>query len=645
MMLAFRMTGKLTVIVGAGRLAASRALHALEADSRVIVLCRGGTGGDLCCDELRWREKNGEVEVRDLADVCHRDGRSVGGSSVDYEGDEASGFERFLARNRPVSLVCVTDTLVYGKPTASNFARRSRASAAAIRRACRSLNIPVNVTDMPDLCDFTFCTTHRFYHHELFRRGQSKSATPLQVSLTTNGEGCRLAGRLKRELVARMPHEVGLAVENVGKLRALAKARWNSRNGESRIDGELEEPELSDEMLVPSPNGVVRQRGVVDSSENEEDAARRRMKWVAQISEFWPLERLASLTETEMIQLLDEALVSSETSSDSLEDGTSPNQHGLTLRRVDPSVPVLGEIFLVGSGPGHPSFLTVAAHALLTLNSTHLILTDKLVPAGVLDLIPKETEVRVARKFPGNAEGAQTELMEMAVAAARAGKNVVRLKQGDPMVYGRAGEEILYFRAQGIATHVIPGLSAAFAAPLCAGIPVTQRGVAEGVVVCTGVGRGGKGVRLPGYERGRTVVVLMGVARLAAVVDTMLSTDGGQRGRDGVAYPPHTPIAIIERASMPDQRVVSSTLENIVDALENTGEQRPPGLMVVGWAVSSLWENGEIDVLPTGDQAIEAQVEAEGDNARIERWLKGGKWRVSEGFDSLFLEKHLNVSL
>lgn len=173
----------------------------------------------------------------------------------------------------------------------------------------------------------------------------------------------------------------------------------------------------------------------------------------------------------------------------------------------------------------------------------------------------------------------------------------------------------------------------------------TERKDDVSLFVCTGVGRGGKGVRLPGYERGRTVIVLMGVARLAAVVATMLSADGGQRGRDGVAYPPYTPIAIIERASMPDQRVVSSTLENIVDALENTGEQRPPGLMVVGWAVSSLWENGEIDVLATGDQAIDAHVEAEGDKARIERWLKGGKWRVSEGFDSLFFEKHLNVSL
>ncbi len=275
-------------------------------------------------------------------------------------------------------------------------------------------------------------------------------------------------------------------------------------------------------MLVPSPNGIVRQRGGTHNLEDEEESARRRMKWVAQISEFWSLERLASLTEMEMEQLLNDALMSPERATDGVQ---LTSQHDLTLQRTNSPLPDLGQIYLVGSGPGHPSFLTIAAHSLLTSNTTHLILTDKLVPAGVLDLIPKHIEVRVARKFPGNAEGAQTELMEMAVAAARVGKNVVRLKQGDPMVYGRAGEEILFFRSQGIATHVVPGISAAFAAPLCAGIPVTQRGVAEGVVVCTGVGRGGKGVRLPGYERARTVVVLMGVARLAAVIEAMLSTD------------------------------------------------------------------------------------------------------------------------
>ncbi len=124
MMLAFRMSGKLTVIVGAGRLAASRALHALEADSRVVILCRGGVNGGSCCDELRWRAEIGEVDVKDLADICNGHGTSEGGPLA--EENEVTGIERFLAQSLPVSLVCVTDTLICGKATTASSTRRSR---------------------------------------------------------------------------------------------------------------------------------------------------------------------------------------------------------------------------------------------------------------------------------------------------------------------------------------------------------------------------------------------------------------------------------------------------------------------------------------------------------------------------------------
>jgi uroporphyrin-III C-methyltransferase len=90
-----------------------------------------------------------------------------------------------------------------------------------------------------------------------------------------------------------------------------------------------------------------------------------------------------------------------------------------------------------------------------------------------------------------------------------------QVKQGDPVVYGRAREEVLFFRAHGFEQLVVPGVSSVLVAPIFAGIPVTQRGVAESIVVCTGVGRQGKEVKLPGYERPRTVLVLMGVARIA----------------------------------------------------------------------------------------------------------------------------------
>lgn len=203
-----------------------------------------------------------------------------------------------------------------------------------------------------------------------------------------------------------------------------------------------------------------------------------------------------------------------------------------------------------------------------------------------------------------------------------------QLKQGDPVVYGRAGEEVLYFRAHGFEPVVIPGVSSALAAPMFAGMPVTQRGVAESFIVCTGVGRKGKDVQLPAYERGRTLVILMGVARLPLVVKALTDL-GDTTRREGAAYPLHTPIAIIERASMPDQRVISSTLKNIVNALENSGEQRPPGMIIVGWSVLALWGKGDVGVLEDGAEVC--------DEERVARWLEGdgmAGWRVKEGLDS-----------
>jgi uroporphyrin-III C-methyltransferase len=190
---------------------------------------------------------------------------------------------------------------------------------------------------------------------------------------------------------------------------------------------------------------------------------------------------------------------------------------------------------------------------------------------------------------------------------------------------------VLYFRSHGIEPIVIPGVSSALAAPIFAGIPVTQRGVAESFVVCTGVGREGKKVQFPGYVRGRTLIILMGVARLTQVISALVDVDSGVAGstnRDGSPYPAHLPIAVIERASMPDQRVISSTLENIVAALEYVGEQRPPGLLVVGWAVLALWGEGDVNVL--------ADVAYCSDDDRVKRWLGGEKaarWRVREGLE------------
>jgi uroporphyrin-III C-methyltransferase len=118
----------------------------------------------------------------------------------------------------------------------------------------------------------------------------------------------------------------------------------------------------------------------------------------------------------------------------------------------------------------------------------------------------------------------------------------------------------------------------------------------------------------------------MGVARLEGLVNSLTSTECVKGRRDGAAYPLNTPIAIIERGTMPDQRVLRSTLKNVVTAIESAGDQRPPGMIVIGWAVPSLWKEGNVTVLDPGAE--------ENDDDLIARWLDKKLWTLSEGLDA-----------
>ena len=583
------------VILGGDQLAASRAFSALEANYQVVIMAPGGCAS--VCEELAWRAAHEQLTIVDFESGTGTP------ASVDERDAHALALASYLDAHLSVRLVFITDTVLGGRN--SSTPRRSRASAEQLYCVCHARRVPVNMTDMPDLCDFTLPSAHRV------------PGTPLQLAVTTNGQGCRLGARIRRELVTHLPRDAGTAVARVGELRRLARA----------------EGEADDEHHAPTPNQPVPQRSLTGEETDAERSARR-MRWVAQISEYWSYSHLSSLTKEGMEKVLsgDGLGVPSESARGDIGKGS---RHGLALAPPSPR----RTIFLVGSGPGHPGLLTVATRDILT-READLVLSDKLVPEAVLALIPKNVEVRIARKFPGNADGAQQEMMEAAVDAASRGLTVVRvryqtplwlsvlsdgtqLKQGDPTVYGRVGEEILYFRERGLEPVVIPGVSSALAGPVCAGISVTQRGAAESFIVCTGVGRQGHDVVLPGYERTRTLVILMGVARIAQVLETLQTPHSAGR-RDGAPYPAHTPIAIIERASMPDQRVITSTLAHVTTALESGGVQRPPGMIVVGWTVLSLWGSGDIAILNKGAE--------EDDESRIGRWLGGQSWRVVEGF-------------
>jgi len=242
------------------------------------------------------------------------------------------------------------------------------------------------------------------------------------------------------------------------------------------------------------------------------------------------------------------------------------------------------QITMIGSGPGTPDLLTVAAHRLLTSpdnigKSKKLIISDRLVSQEILDLCVGE--VRIAKKYPGCAEMAQEEIYQWVQEGISIGRHVVRLKIGDPFVFGRGGEEVLKFREMGMEPTVVPGVSAAFSAPLLGGIPVTHRGVSNQVVMCTGYGRNGTSPELIQYHKEQTVVFLMAVGRLQQLMDNLCNLAG---------YPRDTPVGIVERAGCPDQRTLVGDMSTIASLAEQH-VIKAPSTIIVGDVVPVLMQD------------------------------------------------------
>ncbi|MEM1029152.1 MAG: uroporphyrinogen-III C-methyltransferase [Myxococcota bacterium] len=226
-----------------------------------------------------------------------------------------------------------------------------------------------------------------------------------------------------------------------------------------------------------------------------------------------------------------------------------------------------GRISLIGAGPGDPDLLTVRAWR--RLQNADVVIADRLVPPALLAVCPGE--IRVARKPRGRAEAGQRELEAWTLTAARAGRDVVRLKTGDPFVFGRASEEVDAFTAAGFAVEVVPGLSSVTAAPVAAGIPLTMRGVADRFTVITGQGRDGRWVAPPPFCADETLVLLMGVGRAEVIADQLMAH----------AWPAETPVAIVERATHADERLTRTNLQNL-GATVHRKEIRAPAVFIVG---------------------------------------------------------------
>ena len=226
------------------------------------------------------------------------------------------------------------------------------------------------------------------------------------------------------------------------------------------------------------------------------------------------------------------------------------------LRRRHTVFEKIGKVYLVGAGPGDPGLITV--RGLDLLRQADLVVHDRLIPSELLDEAPAAAQLIDAGKSPGHQALTQTEINALLVSHARAGRRVIRLKGGDPFVFGRGSEEVDACREAGIQVEVVPGISSAIAGPAAAGIPVTARGVSSSFTVITGH-------VAEASEKEGTLVLLMARSKLAEVARKLIA-----EGRD-----PATPAACVQSATTLEQRVVRATLGTIAEAADREGLEAP----------------------------------------------------------------------
>lgn len=232
-----------------------------------------------------------------------------------------------------------------------------------------------------------------------------------------------------------------------------------------------------------------------------------------------------------------------------------------------------GTVYLVGAGPGDPELLTVRAARLL--ERAEVVVHDGLVDPSILALAPQAKLISVA-KHRSRHTMSQEAINELLIDLARDGHDVVRLKGGDPFIFGRGGEELEACRAAGVACEVVPGISAAIGAGAASGLPLTHRGQSSAVSFVAGQCKGLSEQDWSGLAgAGRTLVIYMGVATAPDIAEKLIM--------DGVS--PAMPIAVIENATRPDQRVLRTLLTDL-GAMVERAAVKSPALIVVGEVVS-----------------------------------------------------------
>ena len=373
------------------------------------------------------------------------------------------------------------------------------------------LNIPVNVVDTPHLCDFIFPAI--------------VDRNPIVIGISSNGKAPVLARLLRARLETLIPQGYGKLAKLAGDFRDEVKTKIPTLTGRRQFWERAFEGDISQLMFA-----------------GNENAAAARLQ--------------ADLDNT-----------ASAINEKNTADNTSTESQ--TVKNT------MGEVYIVGAGPGDPELLTFKA--LRLMQQADIVYYDALVSPQVLDLCRRDADKVFVGKKRSNHAVAQLGINELLINSAKEGRRVVRLKGGDPFIFGRGGEEIESLRAHSVPYQVVPGITAANAAASYAGIPLTHRDHSQSVRFVTGfLKAGAPNSNFKSFlNTDETVVFYMGLNSLARLTTGLI--DAGRNS--------DTPIAIVSNASMPNQQVLTGTLESIV-AQQEQAQLPTPALLIMGDVVA-----------------------------------------------------------
>ena len=393
------------------------------------------------------------------------------------------------------------------------------------------INIPVNVVDTPPLCDFIFPAI--------------VDRNPIVIGISSNGKAPVLARLLRARLETLIPQGYGKLAKLAGDFRAEVKSKIPTLTGRRQFWERAFEGQVSELMFAGNETQAAAQL----QADLDDTAAK--------------IDRTSN-ADTQIPQTAISV-------TDSKDQPQQYPEHSAASSEQTP----IGEVYIVGAGPGDPELLTFKA--LRLMQQADIVYYDALVSPQVLDLCRRDADKVFVGKKRSNHAVAQLGINELLVNSAKEGRRVVRLKGGDPFIFGRGGEEIESLRAHGVPYQVVPGITAANAAASYAGIPLTHRDHSQSVRFVTGfLKAGAPNSNFKSFlNTDETVVFYMGLHSLPRLTEGLI-----EAGRNA-----DTPIAIISNASMPNQQVLTGTLATIVAQQEK--EQLPtPALLIMGDVVA-----------------------------------------------------------